>query len=360
MSSSPPQKSALESHIYKVNLEDGTKTQLSKGEGSHGIRMAPAGDYYVHTYSNLTTPTMTELCDVNGEQTWLMSDGAMPGLKDYYYSVPEIHTIKSDDGEVDLYVSIVKPHNFDENKKYPVMVSIYGGPGSGGGVSNRFAYRAGQQFWAQEGVILFNVANRGTNNRGRDFMKIVHKNLGHYELTDYVTGVNWLKTHKWVDGSKVSIEGYSYGGYMTLMAMNKAPDTFQFGVCGSPVTDWRFYDTIYTERYMDTPQSNPEGYKESAPIHFADAFKGKLLLTHGTMDNNVHLANAMVMAEEYQRAGKEFEFYLYARERHGIRARHRSMHRRKVIFSFYMKNLLGTEIDWNTYQKPEAEEKEAE
>jgi len=204
---------------------------------------------------------------------------------------------------------------------------------------------------AQQGIIIFSIDNRGTAARGRDWCKIVHRNLGYWEVKDHVEGVKYLKTLPYVDGEHIGIYGGSYGGYMVLMAMVKAPDYFQVGVSSAPVTDWRLYDTIYTERYMDTPADNymdtpadnPDGYFESAPINFAENFKGKLLLIHGLMDNNVHFQNSVQMIEALVKAGKEFELMVYPRERHGVRSSYRRAHNYRKIYDFLMRELKGVE-----------------
>jgi len=276
--------------------------------------------------------------DGSGTELRQLYDTRSSQLDDYAISYPEYFTVTAEDGtELDAYM--LKPVDFDPSKKYPVLVYIYGGPRSQA-VMNRHSVSPWQQYLVNRGVIYFRLDNRGTNARGRDFLKIVHRKLGEYELKDHVDGVNYLKTLPYVDGSRIAIEGYSYGGYMTLYALTKAPETFQMGVSGSPVTDWHFYDTIYTERFMDRPQDNADGYHVSAPIHFADGFTGKLLITHGLMDNNVHFSNSVVMADKLIEAGKHFEFMIYPQERHGIRTPYRRQHRLTIINDFYERYLL--------------------
>lgn len=330
--------SPMEQHIHRVSLAGGEPEQLSEGEGWHSINMADAGDYYIAYYSGPRTPNVVNIHDGAGKLLRQEFDSASPKLDEYAIAYPEYFTVKTDDG-VDLNAYMIKPADFDAEKKYPVLMYIYGGPGSQA-VTKRHMVSPWQQYLINRGVIVFRLDNRGTASRGRDFMKIVHRKLGEYELKDHLAGINYLKTLPYVDADRIAVEGYSYGGYMTLYCLTKAPDVFHCGVSGAPVTDWRFYDTIYTERYMDRPQDNPEGYKESAPINFAENMTGHLLITHGTMDNNVHMANSVVMIENLLKAGKVFNFMIYPRERHGIRTSYRSQHRYIMINDFYEKYLL--------------------
>lgn len=333
--------SPLERHIYSANIDGSGMKKLTEVEGSHSASMPDAGRYFIHTWSNPSTPTRMELCGIDGKVLHLLDDGKIPALEEYDPATPEYFTVTAEDGAT-LHAMMIKPNDFDPSKKYPVLVQIYGGPESqmvrkawsGRGLFN--------QLLVQEGIIIFSIDNRGTASRGRDWCRIVHRNLGYWEVKDHVEGVKYLKTLPYIDGERIGIRGGSYGGYMTLMALVKAPEHFQVGVSGAPVTDWRLYDTIYTERYMDTPQDNPEGYRKSAPINFAKNFKGKLLLTHGTMDNNVHLQNSIQMIEALIKDGKNFELMLYPRERHGIRSPHRQRHYTRLVYDFLMRELKNS------------------
>ena len=303
--------------------------------------MADTGNYYIESFTSDTVFSTRTIHGSDGDKLHDFYSADIPMMDEYQVAQREYLTIKADDG-TDLYSYMIKPVDFDPNKKYPVLVNIYGGPGSQA-VTKRFSFNPQQQYLVQEGVIIFRIDNRGTGARGRDFLKTMHRRLGYWELKDHVTGVNYLKTLPYIDGEKIAIQGGSYGGYMTLYAMFKAPESFKYGISSYPVTDWRFYDTIYTERYMDRPQDNPDGYRESAPLNFAEGLQGKLLLIHGTMDNNVHMANSIMMVEELVKAGKKFDFMLYPRERHGIRARHRSSFNNKLVIDFYLRHLLDRE-----------------
>jgi len=332
--------SPLERHIYSVGLDGSGFKRLSAEEGVHNASMAAAGGFFALTWSSPTTPPRTEICNLDGEVLHVIDDGHIPALDSYDLATPEYFTVTAEDGAT-LQAMMIKPPDFDPNKKYPVLVLIYGGPESQAVTKSWQNRGMFIQLLAQEGIILFRIDNRGTAARGRDWCRIVHRNLGYWEVRDHVEGVKYLKILPYVDGERIGIYGGSYGGYMTLMAMVKAPEHFNVGVSGYPVTDWRLYDTIYTERYMDTPADNPEGYKVSAPLNFAENLSGKLLLLHGTMDNNVHVQNSILMIEALVKAGKRFELMLYPRERHGIRQSHRRNYNTHLIFDFLMRELKG-------------------
>jgi dipeptidyl-peptidase-4 len=332
--------SPLERHIYRVDLDGGGFKKLTTEEGIHGADMAAAGPYFIKTFSGPSTPPRIEICNLDGKSLYLLDDGRIPSLDSYALAQPEYFTVTAEDGAV-LQAMMIKPPDFDPAKKYSVLVLIYGGPESQAvtkGWQNRGMFN---QLLAQEGIILFRIDNRGTAARGRDWSRIVYRNLGYWEVRDHVEGVKYLKTLPYVDPARIGIYGGSYGGYMTLMAMLKAPEHFNVGVSAFPVTDWRLYDTIYTERYMDTPADNPEGYRVSAPLNFAENLKGKLLLYHGEMDNNVHMQNTILMIEELVKAGKQFELMIYPRERHGIRSGHRREHQYRMIYDFLIRELKG-------------------
>jgi dipeptidyl-peptidase-4 len=197
------------------------------------------------------------------------------------------------------------------------------------------------QYLARKGLIIFSVDNRGSWGRGHAFESHIHRRLGDIELRDQVAGVEHLKRQPWIDPERIGVYGGSYGGYMTLVAMNRAPEHFKVGIAYAPVTDWRLYDTIYTERYMDTPQDNPEGYRDSAPLNHADGLGGRLLICHGTMDNNVHLQQSVQMADRYIKAGKLIEMMIYPRTRHGIRLSANRVQFHALKAAFLERHLLG-------------------
>jgi dipeptidyl-peptidase-4 len=308
-----------ERHLYSVALVGGEPRQLVSSSGTHSAFLAPDGRHFVGRFSNVTTPDRLDLYTVGGDRLATIDDGDIPALKGLETYPPEYGTIESADGDT-LHTMMFKPPGFDSSEKYPVLVYVYGGPGAQLVVnrwgSTRFLF---MQYLARKGLIIFSVDNRGSWGRGHAFEAHIHRRLGEIELRDQVAGVEFLKRQPWVDPERIGVYGGSYGGYMTLVAMNRAPEHFKVGIAYAPVTDWRLYDTIYTERYMDTPQDNPEGYRDSAPLNHAEGLGGRLLICHGTMDNNVHFQQSIQMADRYVKAGKLIEMMVYPRTRHGIR-----------------------------------------
>jgi dipeptidyl-peptidase-4 len=197
-----------------------------------------------------------------------------------------------------------------------------------------------QMLLARKGLIVFTVDNRGSGGRGHAFEAAVYRKLGSVELADQLAGVRFLERQPWIDSDRIGIYGGSYGGYMALMAMNRAPEHFAAGIAYAPVTDWRLYDSIYTERYMDRPEGNPDGYREGSPVNFAAGLDGALLICHGTLDNNVHFQHTLQMAEQYQKAGKLFELMVYPRVRHLIRISHRRLHFHQLKTDFLERHLI--------------------
>jgi dipeptidyl-peptidase-4 len=236
-------------------------------------------------------------------------------LASHTYSPAELFSFTTSDG-VKIDASMVKPVAFDPAKKYPVVFTIYGGPGSQA-VYNQFDASAWKQWLAQNGYIVVDVNNRGTNNYGRDFMKVVYKQLGKYEAHDFAEAAKYLRTQPYVDGSHIAIMGTSYGGYSTMYAMEAYPDIFTVGAANSGVADWRLYYTIYTERYMSTLPDNPGGYVASSVIENATKLKGKLLMIHSMMDDNVHPQNTMQLLTAFTNAGTDIETRIYPPGRHG-------------------------------------------
>ena len=269
-----------------------------------------------------------------------VDDGAIPALDGVELVLPELGTVSADDGEL-LFSWMFRPPGFDPGKRYPALVYVYGGPGDQLVVNQwggtRLLY---QMLLAHKGLVVFTVDNRGSWGRGHAFEAAVHRRLGALELADQLAGVRFLKAEPWIDPERIGIYGGSYGGYMALVAMNRAPGHFAAGIAYAPVTDWRLYDTIYTERYMDRPEDNPDGYREASPINFAAGLDGALLICHGTMDNNVHLQHTVQMADEFQKAGKLFELMIYPRVRHGVRMSQHRLHFHRIKTDFLERRLI--------------------
>lgn len=335
------EKSLLERHLYRVGLDGTGFERLTLEEGTHSINMGPNCGYYLDTFSNVTTPPRVVLYSVEGKMMETVEPNEMKNLlEEYELSAPEFLTVPADDG-AQLYAYMIKPPDFDPSKKYPVLIYTYGGPGS---QIVRNSWRVGigglwHQLMAQKGYIIFGLDSRGTGARGTDWMWTVYRNLGEYEVEDNVSGVKYLRSLPYVDEDRIGIWGWSYGGYSTCMCLLKAADYFKVGVAVAPVTDWRNYDTIYTERYMGTPEDNPEGYEKSAAPLYADRLKGKLLLVHGTSDDNVHLANTMQLAEALQNARKPFDLMIYPGKAHSLRGQDARVHLFNMITNYFLENL---------------------
>ncbi len=308
-----------ERHIYSVPLAGGSPRLLVAGSGTHDAQVAPDGRHFLDTFSTISSPPRLDLYSAEGRKVTSVDDGAIPALDGVDLRAQEFGTVDADDGQ-SLFTWMFRPPDFDPGKKYPVLVYVYGGPGSQQVVNRwggtRFLF---MQYLARKGMVVFCLDNRGSWGRGHAFEAAIHRKLGEVELADQIAGVRYLKSQPWVDPERIGVYGGSYGGFMTLVAMNQAAEHFSAGIAYAPVTDWRFYDSVYTERYMDTPKDNPNGYESSSPVNYAAGFEGALLICHGTMDNNVHLQNTVQMADRYIEAGKLFDLMLYPRTRHGIR-----------------------------------------
>ncbi len=329
-----------ERHIYGVALAGGEPSLLVADPGTHAAFLSPDGKYLVNRFSNLTTPPRLDLYTTGGRRVAAVDDGVIAALSGVDFRPPEFSSITADSGDT-LYTWMFRPPDFDPTKKYPALVYVYGGPGNQMVVnswgSTRFLF---MQYLARRGLVVFCLDNRGSWGRGHSFEAWIHRRLGEVELIDQLAGVRFLKSQPWVDGDRVGVYGGSYGGFMTLMAMNKASEHFKAGIAYAPVTDWRLYDSIYAERYMDAPADNPEGYWRSSPVHFAEGLDGALLICQGTMDNNVHYQNTVQMAEQYIGAGKLFDLMIYPRVRHGIRVSGSRLHFHTLKADFLISNLV--------------------
>jgi dipeptidyl-peptidase-4 len=281
--------------------------------------MSPATNAFVNMFSTATVPWRMDLYSADGKRVAVLNENRVADLAEYRLSPVEFLTVKADDG-TKLYSSMIKPPDFDATKKYPVLISVYGGPHA---QVVRDAWGGPNFLWhqmlAERGFIIFSLDNRGSYGRGHTFETPVYHQFGKVELQDQLAGVRYLKSLPYVEGSRIGIWGWSYGGYMTLTAMFHAWDVFHAGISVAPVSDWRLYDTIYTERYMGRPQDNAEGYKESSPGNFSASLKGKLMMAHGTGDDNVHFANTTLVLNQLIAAGKyPDELMIFPGRGHGI------------------------------------------
>lgn len=309
----------LETHAFRVKLDGSGFTQLTKTAGGHSVALAPGGKYYTDSFSSFKSPRKVNLYHATGKLIReLGSTSISREFKDLNLIEPEHFIFKSADGQYDLDGILFKPAHFEKNKRYPLILSVYGGPGAKR-VYNRFIQNDRSQTLAQLGFIVIYLDHRGVSGRGKAFQNLMYLNLGQIELADHVAAAKFIGQREYVDESRVGIYGHSYGGYLTCIAMLKAPDVFHVGVAGAPVTDWRNYDTIYTERYMRRPQDNPDGYDQGSCMNYAQDLKGHLAIHHGAVDDNVHPGNSVQLLQALLKHNKKFDFMLYPEQKHGIR-----------------------------------------
>jgi len=338
--------------LYSTSFDGKKMNRLSFGEYSFtGMSISPNNKYFATAYSNISTPSTVAIMDMKGKVVREIANVKGDEFANYELPKKELRRVKSADGLFDLPVTITYPVGFDADKKYPVLVSIYGGPNAGR-IMDTWNSSATEIWWAQEGMIQVVFDNRSSGHFGKKGMNYIHRQLGKYEIEDYMQCGKWLKDQSFVDDDRIAITGGSFGGYITCMALTYGADVFTHGVANASVTDWQFYDTHYTERYMDTPKENPEGYKVTSVMTYADKLKGMLRIVHGTSDDNVHMQNSLVLVDKLQNLKKHFEFMLYPSERHGIGGNNRAKgeHNRTEAYSFYYQYLLKKPIPEQFWQ----------
>ncbi len=311
--------SSTERHLYVAGYDGSGKAQLTSEAGQHAVSVSPDGKYYLDSYSNTTTPRQVEMWTTKGKMIQKMVDNqsVLDFIEKTAYASKELFKFTTSDGqELDGY--IIKPIDFDPGKTYPLVLSVYGGPGSQG-VYNSWEANPFSQFLAHQGYVVANVNNRGNGGYGDAFEKCVYEQLGKYESQDFVETAEYLATtHSWVDGARMAIYGHSYGGYTSAFTMLTHPSVFKAAIVAAPVTDHLFYDCILTERSMGLKENNAEGYKQSSVITHAGNLEGKLLLAHSLMDENVHPQNTFQLVQAFNMAGKDFDLKIYPPGAHGI------------------------------------------
>ena len=325
-------------HGYRVSLDGKNLLQVTKGEGTHSLNISPKGSYFIDTWNSIMSPGSIIAYDKKGKQIKEIYKFDQPEFDPTKHSRVEFVKIITADGMFNMPAIITYPLNFDASRKYPVVFTIYGGPDSKN-VYNRWQ-GSNPSWYAQNGIVTFTVDHRGSGQFGKKGLDYMHRCLGKWELLDYEDAVKWLREKPWVDASRMGMTGGSYGGYMTCLALTKGADYWTHGIANYSVTDYRLYDNIYTERFMDTPQDNPEGYKEGSALTFARNYKGKLLMTHGDMDDNVHMQNSIYLISKLQDEGKSFEFMLYPGGRHGWGGS-KGLHLRNEANKFWLRNFFG-------------------
>ncbi|MEA5100486.1 MAG: DPP IV N-terminal domain-containing protein [Bacteroidales bacterium] len=331
--------SPIEKNFYGVSLKSGKITRYSLGSGTHNVAFNSKGTLFIDTYTNYNdTPSKSQLVDKKGKVIRVLNESE-DAWKDLEKPIIEISTLKANDG-TDLYYRMIKPKNFDPNKKYPVLVYVYGGPHAQlvtnswlGGANNFF------MFLAQQGFIVWTLDNRGSANRGYAFESAIWHNCGDIEVKDQMVGVNYLKTLPYVDSERIGVDGWSYGGFMTISLMLKQPNIFKAASAGGPVIDWKWYEVMYGERYMGTPQDNPKGYENASLINHIDSLNGKLLIIQGYQDNTVVPQHCIEFLRNAVKKDKQVDFFLYPDHEHNVRGKDR-IHLYKKIYQFHKDNLL--------------------
>ncbi len=333
-------RSALGADVLRVALEGAAPTLLTEATGSHRGNLPEEGPirHWIATSSDLHTPTTMTLRNADGDPVRKLGGGDVPDLARFDISKPELLKISTSDG-VDLEAMLIRPHGFDPDSVYPAWVHVYGGPHAQQ-VRNGWPGSRGMwfQYLAQQGIVVLVVDNRIASGKGVESTWPVYRNFGEQELIDLVEAVDWLGAKPWVDAERIGLDGWSFGGYMTLFALTRS-DRFRAGIAGGSVVDWRAYDSIYTERYMSTPDDNPDGYERTSVLESAGDLHGDLLIIHGTMDDNVHMQNTLQMAWKLQKAGKPFEMMLYPKSRHGVTDPDLSLHLRQTMARFILKTI---------------------
>lgn len=333
--------SPIQNNIYSVNVATGKRRLLDNGKGCHAnsgdghrLALSPKGSLIIDNYTEPDVPRNIDIIDTKSAKrvSYFVADDPWKG-----YAVPQFTsgTIKAADGNTDLYYRMVKPHDFDPSRKYPTVVYVYGGPG----VRNvearwHFWSRGWETYMAQKGYIVFILDNRGSSDRGRDFEQATFRHLGVEEMKDQICGVGYLKTLPYVDADRLGVHGWSFGGFMTTSLMTTYPDVFKVGVAGGPVIDWKYYEVMYGERYMDTPQTNPDGYKESSLLYKAKNLKGKLQIITGMNDPVVVPQNCLSFLQACIAAGTQPDFFVYPGEPHNMRGR-QSVHLHERITQYF-------------------------
>ncbi|PWI30853.1 S9 family peptidase [Flavobacteriaceae bacterium LYZ1037] len=337
---------SINREVYSIKLNGRDKVRLTKNEGTNRASFSADFSYFINSFSSATTPpeyTLNDSKSGNLIKSIKDNDKLSDKLLDYKTSKKEFSTISINGNDLNMWM--IKPANFDESKQYPLFMYQYSGPGSQS-VSN--SWNGANDYWyqylAQKGYIVVCVDGRGTGYKGADFKKMTQNELGKYEVEDQIDAAKQLGQLPYIDASRIGIWGWSYGGFMSSNALFKGNDVFKMAIAVAPVTSWRFYDTVYTERYMTTPQENPSGYDDNSPINHVDKLKGDFLLIHGTADDNVHVQNTMRMVEALVQANKQFEWMIYPDKNHGIYGGNTRLHLYTKMSNF-IDSTLGDKIN---------------
>ena len=324
----------LQRNIYSLSLKTKKRTLLDNGKGVHQAKLSEDGLWVLDTWQEPDVPRACAVTNTKTGKSTLLQTAPNP-WEGWYQPIFESGRVKADDGVTDLYWRIVKPADFDPNKKYPVVLYVYGGPHAHCvEASWHWGSRSWDTYMAQKGYIVFSIDNRGSEDRGRDFEQATFRHLGQVEMRDQMSGINYLKTLPYVDADRIGVHGWSFGGFMTTSLMTTYPDVFKVGVAGGPVIDWKWYEVMYGERYMDTPEQNPEGYEQTSLINKAKNLKGKLQIIIGMNDPTVVPQHALQFLNACAEVGTQPDFFVYPGEGHNM-AGHRSVHLHERITQYF-------------------------
>lgn len=331
------ERSPISQHVYRVKLDGSGLERLSGPDGFHAANFSRGFSYYIDRWSDVRTPPQTRLHQADGRERRVLDENRVAALGEYRLSKPDFVQVKARDGFV-MEAMMIKPPDFDSRRQYPVYQFVYGGPHTQTVFNRWAAENMFLQLLAEQGILVWECDNRTASGKGAESTWPVFRRFGESELRDVEDCLTWLKQQPYVDGSRIGIHGWSYGGFLTAYALTHST-LFTMGIAGGTVSDWKDYDTIYTERYLQTPQNNPDGYRDSSPRFFADKLHGRLMLIHGMIDDNVHVQNTLQLAYELQRANKAFELMLYPRSRHGVTDPQLVYHMRTTMLRFILENL---------------------
>ncbi|MCX6555812.1 MAG: DPP IV N-terminal domain-containing protein [Candidatus Aminicenantes bacterium] len=337
---SADKEDSTRSDLYRISITGGAPRRVTSRDGTHAVTFSKNGSFYLDRFSSLRQPPSLSLCSRAGRPFRVLGESLTANLRRVALGKAELFKIPAADGLM-LPAGWILPPDFDAKKKYPVILSIYGGPDSRS-VIDAFPRRLDDYFLAQQGIIVLKVDHRGSGHFGRKMVEAMHRCLGKWELADYGSAVAYLRTLPFIDGTRIGITGGSYGGYVAALAMAAAPDLFCCGIAEFGVMDWSLYDSVYSERYMDLPAENPDGYQQSSVLSHMQTYRGNLLLTHGSMDDNVHMQNTLQLLNGLLDLGKPVELMIYPGERHGVRGK-KAVDEARINLEFWQRKLLAQE-----------------
>lgn len=335
------EESDLERHLYSIQLDGKKKKKITTRPGVNKVIFNKDFSFFINTHSSALQPYYISLCDRNGKEIRVLEDNKAlaDDIKQLHVRAPEFMHIQTSTG-VSLPAFMMKPYDFDPKKKYPVLMFVYGGANRQEVINEYDGFRKmWHQMMTQKGYIVVCVDNRGTSYRGRDYRQVSYGQLGKFETDDQIEVAKWLAGQSYVDAGRIGIWGWSYGGYMASLCITRGADVFKTAMAVAPVTNWKYYDNIYTERYMGTMETNPNGFDENSPIAYAHMLKGNFLLIHGTGDDNVHFQNSVELINAFVRNNKQFDLMVYPDRNHGISGGKTRLHLYTLLTDYILENL---------------------